>query len=40
MKYKLGNEEKEIINDYENDEYVEISDMEKVIEKHSESIKL
>ncbi|MCL4416818.1 MAG: antitoxin [Actinobacteria bacterium] len=35
MKYKLDSEEKEILNDYENDEYVEISDMEKEIEKHT-----
>jgi len=39
MKYKLDSEEKEIINDYENDEYVEISDMDKVIEKHTEYAK-
>ena len=39
MKYKLDSEEKEILNDYEKDEYVEISDMEKVIEKHSEYAK-
>ncbi len=39
MKYKLDSEEKEILNDYENDEYVEISDMEKVIEKHTEYAK-
>lgn len=39
MKYKLDNEEKEILNDYENDEYVEISDMEKEIEKHTEYAK-
>ena len=39
MKYKLDNEEKEILNEYENDEYVEISDMEKEIEKHSEYAK-
>ena len=36
MKYKLDTEEKEILNDYENDEYVEISDMDKGIERHSE----
>ena len=39
MKYKLDSEEKEILNDYENDGYVEISDMEKVIEKHTEYAK-
>ena len=39
MKYKLDNEEKEILNDYEDDEYVEISDMEKEIEKHTEYAK-
>ena len=39
MKYKLDNEEKELLNDYENDEYVEISDMDKVIEKHTEYAK-
>ena len=36
VKYKLDSEEKEILNDYENDEYIEISDMEKEIEKHTE----
>jgi len=39
MKYKLDNEEKEILKDYENDEYVEIPDMNKVIEKHTEYAK-
>ena len=39
MKYKLDSEEKEILNDYENDEYDEISDMEKEIEKHTEYAK-
>ena len=39
MKYKLENEEKEILKDYENNEYVEISDMEKEIEKHTEYAK-
>ncbi len=39
MKYKLDSEEKEILNDYENDEYAEISDMEKEIEKHTEYAK-
>ena len=39
MKYKLDNEEKEILNDYENDEYIEISDMGKGIEKHKEYAK-
>jgi len=36
MKYKLDNKEKEILNNYQNDEYVEISDMDKIIEKHTE----
>ena len=36
MKYKLDSEEKEILDDYENDEYIEISDMGKEIEKHKE----
>ena len=39
MKYKLDNEEKEVLNEYENDEYVGISDMEKEMEKHSEYAK-
>lgn len=39
MKYKLDNEEKEILNDYENNEYVEVSDMEKEIKKHTEYAK-
>jgi len=39
MKYKLDSEEKEILDDYENDEYVEISDMGKTIEKHTEYAK-
>ena len=39
MKYKLDSEEKEVLNEYENDEYVEISDMEKEMEKHSEYAK-
>lgn len=39
MKYKIDNEEKEILNDYENDEYIEISDMGKEIEKHTEYAK-
>ena len=39
MKYKLDSEEKEILNDYENDEYIEISDMGKEIEKHTEYAK-
>ena len=33
---KLENEEKEILDDYENGEYVEISDLGKEIEKHTE----
>jgi len=36
MKYKLDRKEKEILNEYENDEYVEIPDMEKEIKKHTE----
>ena len=39
MKYKLDNEEKEILNEYKNDEYVEIPDMVKEIEKHAEYAK-
>jgi predicted DNA binding CopG/RHH family protein len=39
MKYKIDNEEKEVLNDYENGEYIEISDMEKEIEKHTEYAK-
>ena len=39
MKYKLDIEEKEILDEYENDEYVEISDMGKEIEKHAEYAK-
>ncbi len=39
MKYKLDSDEKEILSGYENDEYVEISDMEKEIEKHTEYAK-
>jgi len=39
MKYKLENEEKEILDDYENDEYVEISNMGKEIEEHKEYAK-
>ncbi len=39
MKYKIDNEEKEVLNDYENNEYIEISDMEKEIEKHTEYAK-
>jgi predicted DNA binding CopG/RHH family protein len=39
MKYKLDSEEKEILDDYENDEYIEISDMGKEIEKHKEYAK-
>ena len=39
MKYKLDNQEKEILNDYENDEYAEISDMEEEIKKHTEYAK-
>jgi len=39
MKYKLDSEEKEILDDYENNEYIEISDMEKEIEKHTEYAK-
>jgi predicted DNA binding CopG/RHH family protein len=36
MKNKFDNEEKEILNDYDNNEYVEISDMEKEIKEHKE----
>jgi len=39
MKYKIDNEEKEVLNDYENDEYIEISDMREEIEKHTEYAK-
>ena len=39
MKYKLDIEEKEILDEYENDEYVEISDMGKEIEEHVEYAK-
>jgi len=39
MKYKLENEEKEILDDYENDEYVEISNMGKEIGEHIEYAK-
>jgi predicted DNA binding CopG/RHH family protein len=39
MKYKLDSEEKEILKDYENDEYVEIPDTDKTIEKHTEYAK-
>jgi len=35
MKNRLDNEEKEILNDYENDEYVEILDMGEEIKKHT-----
>jgi predicted DNA binding CopG/RHH family protein len=39
MKNRLDNEEKEILNDYENDEYVEIPDMGEEIKKHAEYAK-
>ena len=39
MKYKLENEEREILDNYENSKYVEISDMGKEIEKHTEYAK-
>lgn len=39
MKNKLDNEEKEVLNDYENDEYVEIPDMGEEIKKHVEYAK-
>jgi predicted DNA binding CopG/RHH family protein len=39
MKYKLDSGEREILDDYENGEYVEISDMGKEIEKHIEYAK-
>ena len=35
MKNRLDNEEKEILNDYENDEYLEILDMGEEIKKHT-----
>ncbi len=39
MKNKLDNEEKEILNAYGNDEFVEIPDREKEIKKHVEYAK-
>ena len=39
MKNRLDNEEEEILNDYENDEYVEIPDMGEEIKKHAEYAK-
>lgn len=39
MKNKLDNEEKEMLNDYNNNEYIEITDMEKEIEKNKEYAK-
>jgi len=39
MKSKLDNEEKEILNAYENNEFVEIPDAEKEIKKHVEYAK-
>lgn len=39
MKNKLDNEEKEILNAYENDEFVEIPDREEEIKKHVEYAK-
>lgn len=39
MKSKLDNEEKEILNAYENNEFVEIPDMEEEIRKHVEYAK-
>ena len=39
MKNKLDNEEKEILNDYENDEYAEIPEMGSEIKKHTEYAK-
>ena len=39
MKSKLDNEEKEILNAYENDEFVEIPDTEEEIKKHVEYAK-
>ncbi|MBM3706824.1 MAG: antitoxin [Actinobacteria bacterium] len=35
MKYKPDNQEKEILDDYENEEYIEVPDMDKTIEKHT-----
>ena len=40
MKNKLDNEEKEILNAYENNEFVEIPDMEVEIKNHVEYAKL
>lgn len=39
MKNRIDNEEKEILNDYENDEYAEILDMREAIKKHTEYAK-
>ena len=39
MKNRLDNEEKEILNDYENDEFMEIPDMGVEIKKHGEYAK-
>ena len=39
MKNRLDNEEKEILNDYEDDKYVEIHDMGEEIKKHTEYAK-
>ena len=39
MKNRLDNEEKEILNDYENNEYAEILDMGEAIKKHTEYAK-
>lgn len=35
MKNKLDNEEKEILNDYENDDYMEMPEMGEEIKKHT-----
>ena len=39
MKNRLDNEEKEILNDYENGDYVEIPNMGEEIKKHTEYAK-
>ena len=39
MKNKLDNEEKEILNAYENDEFMEIPDRDEEIKKHVEYAK-
>ena len=39
MKYKLENEEKELLDDFEKNEFVEIPDMETEMKKHVEYAK-